>query len=210
MHETLPAPQFRPPPGLPMPPTIVQVKTPVALPLFPKLLQSGSALYSDRGLKPQGCLKSFCAEDTIKVCEKRNGISIRVGLEMSSENPWFLSPISPPPGLPPMSETNAGITCCEPCMDGKVGQEHLETQKDNVTGPQPFPLSFPSIGSTLHGTGMCKPCCWFWKPEGCKNKESCRHCHLCTKADANQRKINCKAIRMGLLPQRSPYIEFAH
>merc|ERR1712045_578431 len=108
---------------------------------------------------------------------------------MSSDNPWFLSVIPPPPGLPTMSETNGGITCCDPCMDSQTGQEPLENQNDNISGSQPLPLSFPSVGSALHGTGMCKPCCWFWKPEGCKNKEACFHCHLCTKVDANQRKI---------------------
>merc|ERR1719469_1017110 len=37
----------------------------------------------------------------------------------------------------------------------------------------------PSIGSTFHAAGQCKPCGWFWKRGGCHNGRECRHCHLC-------------------------------
>jgi len=37
----------------------------------------------------------------------------------------------------------------------------------------------PSLGSLMHGTGMCKPCAWFWKPGGCQNGADCLHCHMC-------------------------------
>merc|ERR1712039_691547 len=47
-----------------------------------------------------------------------------------------------------------------------------------------------SIGSELHGRGECKPCAWFWRPQGCSNREECRHCHLC---DSNQIKLRKKA-----------------
>mmetsp|Transcript_109460 Transcript_109460/g.275324 ORF Transcript_109460/g.275324 Transcript_109460/m.275324 type:complete len:242 (-) Transcript_109460:221-946(-) len=36
-----------------------------------------------------------------------------------------------------------------------------------------------SVGSVLHGAGQCKPCAWFWRPQGCENGAECRHCHLC-------------------------------
>lgn len=26
-----------------------------------------------------------------------------------------------------------------------------------------------SLGSKAHGTGECKPCAWYWKPQGCRN-----------------------------------------
>ena len=29
----------------------------------------------------------------------------------------------------------------------------------------PSSLPLPSSGSILHGTGTCKPCAWFWKPQ---------------------------------------------
>merc|ERR1712039_543455 len=47
-----------------------------------------------------------------------------------------------------------------------------------------------SIGSELHGRGECKPCAWFWRPQGCSNGEECRHCHVC---DPNQIKLRKKA-----------------
>ena len=45
-----------------------------------------------------------------------------------------------------------------------------------------------SIGSRLHGSGLCKPCAWFWKPTGCLNGYECRHCHSCTSGEFNRRK----------------------
>eukprot|EP00439_Symbiodinium_sp_Y106_P027710 s4090_g3.t1 len=47
---------------------------------------------------------------------------------------------------------------------------------------------FPSEGSRLHGTGLCRPCAWFWKPKGCENGEECRHCHLCPQDEIKNRR----------------------
>merc|ERR1711933_678201 len=47
-----------------------------------------------------------------------------------------------------------------------------------------------SIGSEMHGIGDCKPCAWFWRPQGCSNGAECRHCHMC---DQSQFKIRKKA-----------------
>merc|ERR1712118_389453 len=46
----------------------------------------------------------------------------------------------------------------------------------------------PSIGSQLHGIGQCKPCAWFWRPQGCSNGPECRHCHLCSTEENKNRK----------------------
>lgn len=45
-----------------------------------------------------------------------------------------------------------------------------------------------SAGSSLHGTGQCRPCAWFWKPQGCANCADCRHCHLCPEGELKNRK----------------------
>ena len=37
----------------------------------------------------------------------------------------------------------------------------------------------PSLGSQWHHQGFCKPCTWFWKVQGCRNGDTCWHCHLC-------------------------------
>mmetsp|Transcript_47079 Transcript_47079/g.111826 ORF Transcript_47079/g.111826 Transcript_47079/m.111826 type:complete len:235 (-) Transcript_47079:37-741(-) len=45
-----------------------------------------------------------------------------------------------------------------------------------------------SLGSQMHGTTSCKPCAWFWRPQGCANGEECGHCHLCSAAELKARK----------------------
>lgn len=45
-----------------------------------------------------------------------------------------------------------------------------------------------SVGSEGHGGGDCKPCAWFWKPQGCQNGRDCLHCHLCPKSEVKARK----------------------
>ena len=65
-------------------------------------------------------------------------------------------------------------------------------------------LPVPSAGSTLHGTGKCKPCAWFHKPTGCSNGDSCAHCHLCPEDEIrNRKKAKEAALRAGALePKR--------
>lgn len=51
------------------------------------------------------------------------------------------------------------------------------------------PVMLPaSIGSMAHGTGSCRPCAWFWKPQGCQNRHDCRHCHLCAEGELKARR----------------------
>jgi len=45
-----------------------------------------------------------------------------------------------------------------------------------------------SIGSKEHGSGTCRPCAWFWKPQGCMNGADCRHCHLCPPGEIKRRR----------------------
>ena len=30
-----------------------------------------------------------------------------------------------------------------------------------------------SVGSQLHGQGLCKPCAWFWRPGSCQRGADC-------------------------------------
>lgn len=46
----------------------------------------------------------------------------------------------------------------------------------------------PSVGSALHADGKCRPCAWYWKPQGCANGSTCRHCHLCPRGELKTRK----------------------
>jgi hypothetical protein len=52
----------------------------------------------------------------------------------------------------------------------------------------------PSVGSALHGTGQCRPCAWFHKPQGCARGWECRHCHACDADELRNRKKDKVAI----------------
>jgi len=57
-----------------------------------------------------------------------------------------------------------------------------------------------SKGSTLHGTGRCSPCAWFWKSRGCNSGWDCTYCHMCPEGELKARKkAKVQAIRMGVL-----------
>ncbi|CAE8708442.1 unnamed protein product, partial [Polarella glacialis] len=45
-----------------------------------------------------------------------------------------------------------------------------------------------SEGSSLHGTGQCKPCAWFWTASGCTRGPNCHHCHMCGEDELKSRK----------------------
>jgi hypothetical protein len=61
----------------------------------------------------------------------------------------------------------------------------------------------PSVGSLSHGNGTCRPCGFFWKPEGCANGQDCRHCHACPPAESRRRKKErTKESKMAYLKQK--------
>jgi hypothetical protein len=45
-----------------------------------------------------------------------------------------------------------------------------------------------SRGAILHPTGLCRPCAWYWKPQGCNLGYKCCHCHMCPKTEIKARK----------------------
>jgi hypothetical protein len=61
--------------------------------------------------------------------------------------------------------------------------------------------TLPSVGSKLHAEGKCRPCGWFWKPEGCKNGARCHHCHLCPQ-DAIKNRKKAKALALSQAQSR--------
>lgn len=72
------------------------------------------------------------------------------------------------------------------------------------TGP-PVHTTLPSKGSASHGTGKCRPCAWFWKPDGCHSAEECNYCHLCPEGELKSRKkLKVAAMRMGALTPAKP------
>lgn len=62
----------------------------------------------------------------------------------------------------------------------------------------------PSQGSSLHGTGNCRPCAWFWKPVGCQNDKDCGYCHLCPETELKLRKKSKQTLlRSGLVTPKA-------
>mmetsp|Transcript_72495 Transcript_72495/g.160138 ORF Transcript_72495/g.160138 Transcript_72495/m.160138 type:complete len:218 (+) Transcript_72495:110-763(+) len=59
-----------------------------------------------------------------------------------------------------------------------------------------------SLGSKDHGTGECKPCAWYWKPQGCRNGKDCAHCHMCEKDELKNRKKRKAASNKKPAPER--------
>jgi len=66
-----------------------------------------------------------------------------------------------------------------------------DSAEQNVSGE--VAIEDTSLGSALHLSGACKPCAWFWKPQGCANGADCLHCHLCPKGEVKRRKKQKKA-----------------
>eukprot|EP00927_Polykrikos_kofoidii_P065506 TRINITY_DN61255_c0_g1_i1.p1 TRINITY_DN61255_c0_g1~~TRINITY_DN61255_c0_g1_i1.p1 ORF type:complete len:239 (+),score=17.40 TRINITY_DN61255_c0_g1_i1:57-719(+) len=67
----------------------------------------------------------------------------------------------------------------------------------------------PTIGSRLHGTGLCKPCVFGFRTLGCVSSESrckagqsCKFCHLCTASDV----AALRAAKLLLMKQREEQI----
>mmetsp|Transcript_36873 Transcript_36873/g.79980 ORF Transcript_36873/g.79980 Transcript_36873/m.79980 type:complete len:378 (-) Transcript_36873:196-1329(-) len=63
----------------------------------------------------------------------------------------------------------------------------------------------PSKGSSIHGSGKCRPCAWFWKADGCHSAQDCNYCHLCPEGELKMRKkLKVAAMRMGALTPAKP------
>merc|ERR1712039_1047697 len=66
------------------------------------------------------------------------------------------------------------------------------------------PPGTPSHGSIKHGMGECRPCSWFWKPQGCQNGAECNHCHACPIDELKTRKrAKLAMLRLGLATPKS-------
>eukprot|EP00441_Pelagodinium_beii_P033084 CAMPEP_0197638612 /NCGR_PEP_ID=MMETSP1338-20131121/13495_1 /TAXON_ID=43686 ORGANISM="Pelagodinium beii, Strain RCC1491" /NCGR_SAMPLE_ID=MMETSP1338 /ASSEMBLY_ACC=CAM_ASM_000754 /LENGTH=231 /DNA_ID=CAMNT_0043211219 /DNA_START=35 /DNA_END=730 /DNA_ORIENTATION=- len=73
-------------------------------------------------------------------------------------------------------------------MAEKAAADEKKDKADGAKPAGPPPVPCESQGSSVHGTGECKPCAWFWKPQGCRNGKDCAHCHMCDKEELKNRK----------------------
>ncbi|CAE7502989.1 unnamed protein product, partial [Symbiodinium necroappetens] len=75
------------------------------------------------------------------------------------------------------------------------------TDESPVFSDATVDMAWPSAGSQFHGQGLCKPCAWLWKPQGCLNGTACLHCHLCPKSEVKSRKkLRAKARKARPVP----------
>jgi hypothetical protein len=60
------------------------------------------------------------------------------------------------------------------------------------------PRAIASQGSSMHASGRCKPCAWYWKSVGCSKGQDCIYCHLCLEGELKmRRKAKLAAFRSG-------------
>lgn len=93
-------------------------------------------------------------------------------------------PAAPPPPSPPSSS---------PGRQGVTKTFSADASAAIVSGNSS--ASALSKGSMDHAKGVCEPCAWFWKPQGCANAEICNRCHLCPEGEVKARK---KAKKLAL------------
>jgi len=184
-----------PPPGLAPPPSTSEV---------PSL---GSALHDSGECRPcawfwklQGCQNGrecrhchLCPDGEIKVRKKEKLGSLRQ--EMKEKLGGWRPEKQQSEEHQPQQQAE------------ELGQDALLLSQACAPAPRPLclpivppaiipPPALPSVGSSLHGTGMCRPCAWFWKPQGCGNGLNCCHCHLCPEGEIKaRRKMKAAVLR---------------
>jgi len=86
--------------------------------------------------------------------------------------------------------TSDGESLTAPSSAHGAAQPGLSAEPPSPTPSPPSPVRKPqaSAGADLHGTGRCRPCGWFWKPEGCVHGAECCHCHMCPEGEMKARK----------------------
>ncbi|OLP88366.1 hypothetical protein AK812_SmicGene30308 [Symbiodinium microadriaticum] len=89
------------------------------------------------------------------------------------------------------SRASAGSSLLEPLPD----EDGITSPLSALSTAEPWKV-VPSLGSDQHGTGLCKPCLWFWKPQGCQKGHSCSYCHLCPQNEFTVRKkLTARALK---------------
>eukprot|EP00418_Pyrodinium_bahamense_P068050 CAMPEP_0179078056 /NCGR_PEP_ID=MMETSP0796-20121207/34929_1 /TAXON_ID=73915 /ORGANISM="Pyrodinium bahamense, Strain pbaha01" /LENGTH=373 /DNA_ID=CAMNT_0020775347 /DNA_START=48 /DNA_END=1169 /DNA_ORIENTATION=- len=202
MGDTTFAVTIPPPPGLSAPASLtpgvtnIDQLSPQSVRELPSL---GSAVHGSGECrpcawfwKPQGCQNGkecrhchLCPEGEIKARKKEKVESLRHE-KQEQEQQQQQQP------QPPQQQQQQQPQQQQHQQQQRRQSLHTGPACATTTGPLCLPLmpppSLPSIGSSLHGTGMCRPCAWFWKPQGCENGLDCCHCHLCPEGEIKARR----------------------
>lgn len=89
-----------------------------------------------------------------------------------------------PPSGPPVYSAPSVLSRQEPQRP-----ESVAASNDAGSAMGESPGSAPEDPKTAHLRGQCKPCSYFWyKEDGCRNKDDCAFCHICEKGESKKRK----------------------
>jgi len=89
------------------------------------------------------------------------------------------------------SELDTTAAVCEPC---RVLSMHSAVPELAPLGSQ----EWPSVGSTYHHLGICKPCAHAFSKDGCHNGPLCNFCHLCGPEEIKRRKKEKMALQRAM------------
>lgn len=142
-------------------------------------------------LCPEGELK---ARKKSKVAALRANKPVSIDVEDSGVN-------TPRVAEPAMIATSTSLTpASKDAAPAKVELPPEATQSSGegppVSGQSNSAVDLPSKGAMLHPS-QCRPCAWFWKPQGCNNGKDCGHCHACPDGELkSRRKAKLACLRM--------------
>jgi len=112
-------------------------------------------------------------------------------------------PVAPGSWVPPQEWTRLSVLAPGPRARADTAERPPPSPplprgpEQPATPAPPTPrVPEPSAGASLHGAGLCQPCTWFWKPQGCLNGRECNRCHLCPEGEVRRRKKAKAAARM--------------
>jgi len=89
------------------------------------------------------------------------------------------------------SELNTTAALREPC---RVLSLHSAVPELAPLGSQ----ERPSVGSTCHHLGICKPCVHAFSKDGCRNGPFCNFCHLCGLEEIKRHKKQKQAFQRAM------------
>jgi len=99
-----------------------------------------------------------------------------------------------PTPTPEATVSQSSAAMCGQAAALLVSQSPGSTAQSVTIAPLENRMPEWSIGATFHAVAQCRPCTWFWRPQGCINGESCRHCHMCPVGEVKARRKNRLAI----------------
>mmetsp|Transcript_130590 Transcript_130590/g.227032 ORF Transcript_130590/g.227032 Transcript_130590/m.227032 type:complete len:478 (-) Transcript_130590:425-1858(-) len=99
------------------------------------------------------------------------------------------------PATAALTDDDRELPCAAKSTDSPATVDSRSASSDSIVdeavearGSPDIATSLKSVGSALHETGNCRPCAWFWKPQGCSNAEDCGFCHACPQDEIKSRK----------------------